>query len=204
MARKKKELEITEMDDMTYEVDIKKEYDNNLNSIQCYIEDTLIEKPFLDPKKNTCFNLIITKIGMHFRVDTKDIKEMNNRFEYYISLCAEYEQIPTEVGFAQFLGIHRSTFWDWCNRTKKSDSSYSDSVKRWKQFFEGELTDRTIYANNPAGSIFLLKNNHGYSDKQEIEVTPKGTDLDGVDLNDIARKLPKDIPIDVESKDVDL
>jgi hypothetical protein len=141
----------------------------------------------IDLTNKDAFALAMYKIGKRYRVDTADIESIDNRFELYIELCVTHGQIATEVQFATFCGVNRSVFWDWINgRTRSSSPSHNDTVQKWKQFFEGGLTQEALTAKNPAGSIFLLKNNHGYTDKQEIEVNANNSSLSDKTVEEIA------------------
>lgn len=71
--------------------------------------------------------------------------------------------IPTISGLAYYLGFEsRQSFYDYEERPE-----FSYTIKRCRLFMESWYESR-LQGNNPAGSIFWLKN-AGWSDKQEIE-----------------------------------
>lgn len=81
----------------------------------------------------------------------------------------EHEDKPTFAGLAYFIGISRSTLYEY----KKKDG-FSDTIKKARdrmfQVYEGLL----IYGGkNVAGIIFALKNT-GWSDRVETDITSGG------------------------------
>ena len=71
--------------------------------------------------------------------------------------------IPTISGLAFYLGFEsRQSFYDYEQREE-----FSYTIKRCRLFMEAHYEAR-LQGNNPAGSIFWLKN-AGWSDKQEID-----------------------------------
>lgn len=80
----------------------------------------------------------------------------------------ETESQPTIAGLAVFLGIERKTLYNY----KEQDELLhivKDAISRVEAKYEGRL----IYANNPTGVIFALKN-MGWKDKTEQDVRVEG------------------------------
>jgi hypothetical protein len=70
---------------------------------------------------------------------------------------------PTISGLAYYLGFEsRQSFYDYEQREE-----FSYTIKRCRLFMESHYEAR-LQGNNPAGSIFWLKN-AGWTDKQEID-----------------------------------
>jgi hypothetical protein len=58
---------------------------------------------------------------------------------------------------------------------------FSELIKKIKKLQEGKIVNGALKQNlNTAMSIFLLKNHHGYKDKQEQDVNHKG---EGITIN---------------------
>lgn len=76
---------------------------------------------------------------------------------------------PTLSGLALFLGVDRSTLH---NYSKKEE--YFHTIKNARTRIEAHL-EKKLYGNNVTGLIFNLKNNFGWKDKQDIDLTSKGT-----------------------------
>lgn len=86
-------------------------------------------------------------------------KEMQEAVDEYL----KENPAPTISGLAYYLGFEsRQSFYDYEQR-----EVFSYTVKRCRLFMEAHYESR-LQGNNPAGSIFWLKN-AGWSDKQEID-----------------------------------
>jgi hypothetical protein len=75
--------------------------------------------------------------------------------------------VPTVSGLAYTLGMSRQALIDY-----EGKEEFLDTVKRAKQRIEMSLEQR-LAGNNVTGSIFNLKNNFGWKDKQEVDLTKK-------------------------------
>lgn len=77
---------------------------------------------------------------------------------------------PTVGGLCEALGIHRSTWADYCDPEKHPELQ---EVTAWareviQHYLESELLGRD--GKNLKGVIFSLQNNFGYSEKREVEL----------------------------------
>ena len=97
----------------------------------------------------------------------KTVEELEAAIDNYFAVDAffEGEYLPTMSGLAISLDIDRKTL---LNYGKKEE--YFPSVKRAKSKVETFLEQR-LYGNTVTGVIFNLKNNFGWTDKQEIQNT---------------------------------
>ena len=78
------------------------------------------------------------------------------------------DEIPTVAGLAYTLNLTRQGLIEY---SEKDD--FSDTVKRAKLRIEKSLEQR-LAGGAPAGTIFNLKNNFGWKDKQEQEISGPG------------------------------
>lgn len=77
----------------------------------------------------------------------------------------EYLQPPTVGALSAYLGIHRSTWAEYCSLPEFSDTtSYAQGCMR--AYLEQQLLTR----KDVKGIIFDLQNNHGYSEKRQVEL----------------------------------
>ncbi len=105
-------------------------------------------------------------------IDTSDIEALQSRITEYFNLCADEDMKPSVPGLALSLRITRQTLWRWSQETEKPERS--DTIKR--AYCVLDLLMDAYMQNgkiNPVSGIFLMKNNHGYTDKQELVVTPQ-------------------------------
>ncbi|EAK3263296.1 hypothetical protein PX387_001464 [Campylobacter coli] len=70
----------------------------------------------------------------------------------------------TKVGLAVYLGITMQTLGEW-----EKDKDFGEIVSQAKQKCEMDILNHSLIGTyTPSVSMFLLKNQHGYVDKQEI------------------------------------
>lgn len=70
----------------------------------------------------------------------------------------------TKVGLAVYLGITMQTLGEW-----EKDKDFGEIVSQAKQKCEMDILNHSLIGTyTPSVSMFLLKNQHGYVDKQEV------------------------------------
>ncbi|WP_144670588.1 terminase small subunit [Campylobacter jejuni] len=70
----------------------------------------------------------------------------------------------TKVGLAVYLGITIQTLGEW-----EKDKDFGEIVSNAKQKCEMDILNHSLIGTyTPSVSMFLLKNQHGYVDKQEV------------------------------------
>lgn len=137
-------------------------------------------------------------------VDMKEPEQVKERIGGYFRLCAEDDMKPSVAGMALAFGVDRKTFWAWANGV---DSAYipTESRNLVKKAYQLLNTQMENYMQNgkinPVAGIFLMKNNMGYSDKQELVLTPNQQLGDQVSPEDLQRKYLTDTAGDYESED---
>ena len=108
-------------------------------------------------------------------------EELQQAFDEYMAHCANYTRtmmsnsgklvdvpnprVPTVGEFCRFIGMHRTTLYEYNQRNE-----FSDTIKR----IEIEIHDAKQIAllngeGNTTGIIFDLKCTHGWNDKTTIE-----------------------------------
>ena len=130
-------------------------------------------KVHTEPGDNTRFLRHTMAVADLPPIDTSDGKQVEMRLNEYFQLCADYDMKPAVSGCAMALGISRSTFNRWCNGSLRAET-HSDSVKKAHEMLDNMMENYMMNGKiNPVAGIFLMKNNHGYSDQQEVVLTPK-------------------------------
>ena len=112
-----------------------------------------------------------------------DPKVFAEQVDAYFALCGEDGKRPTLSGLSYALGFEdRETFSTYAGY----GSDFSRTVKRAKlliaDWLEQRLTNKDTFT---PGIIFDLKNNHGWKDKTETELT--GADGGPVQVQKIER-----------------
>ena len=139
-------------------------------------------------------------------VDMKEPEQVKERIGQYFQICAEDDMKPSVAGMALAFGVDRKTLWCWCNGV---DSAYipaesRTTLKKAYYFLNAQMENYMQNGKiNPVAGIFLMKNNMGYVDKQEMVLTPNQQLGDQVSPEDLQRKYLEDTAGDYESSDSD-
>lgn len=82
----------------------------------------------------------------------------------------EYITPPTVGGLCLFLGIHRSTWNEWCNAELFPE--FADTTTYARGRMQAWLEEQSLTRKDVKGIIFNLQNNYGYSEKKQVELGP--------------------------------
>lgn len=100
-------------------------------------------------------------------VHKDDVPEMNQRLDDYFKICADAGIVPTVEGMALVLGVSRQAMWKW----QQQGCEAGEIISRAKAIINAMLTTATMAGKcNPVYSIWLQKNNFGYSDAQVLQL----------------------------------
>ena len=126
-------------------------------------------------------------------IDSNNPDMLNERIEYYFKYCLDKAIRPTLTGLAAALGVRRETLWKW----EHKGGARGKTISRVKGVFEA-LAEEWLTAGkvNPAAGIFVLKNHFGWRDNLEITTGRNDTVEPLPSIEDITKKLPKNIPIE--------
>ncbi len=104
-------------------------------------------------------------------IDVKNNSKLEQRIFEYFSICAEDDMKPSVAGLALAIGTDRRRLWEWA-QTEKSERS--DTIKKAYQILDLQMTDYMQNGKiNPVSGIFLMKNNFGYKDQQDVVIKPE-------------------------------
>ena len=102
----------------------------------------------------------------------KSVKEFQTKTDAYFKSCDENKKAYTITGLALFLGY---TSTGGLNDISTRGKDFEDILIRAKLRVEESLAQRLMKPGQPiAGIIFNLKNNFGWTDRQDHEITGKG------------------------------
>jgi len=110
-------------------------------------------------------------------VKYKTPEEMQVIIDNFFVQCIDDELHPTVTGLALALDLTREGLINYEN---KDDTGFYDTVKKAKLRVEAHIEQR-LYHNNATGCIFNLKNNFGWKDKTEQEMSG-GLEIKGIDV----------------------
>lgn len=105
-------------------------------------------------------------------IDISDEKQVEERLQWYFNSCVEDDVKPTVTGMCRSLGINRRTLYQWGQGDCRAET-HAPLIKRAYEMMEEMWESWMINGKvNPVVGIFLGKNHFGYTDKQDIVVTP--------------------------------
>lgn len=100
----------------------------------------------------------------------KSVKELQKKIDAFFAKCDKEREPYTITGLALALDTSRRTLLDY--ETKERYSQYSHAIKRAKNKCEGYLEKGMLNGKIPTiAAIFNAKNNYGWKDKTETEIT---------------------------------
>lgn len=94
----------------------------------------------------------------------KSVKLMKEKIDMYFEMCDEKNEPYTVTGLCLALDICRDTLLEY-----SKDKLFSDTIKKAKLKIENYLEKHLITDSSTTGIIFNLKNNFGWTDKQQLE-----------------------------------
>lgn len=93
-----------------------------------------------------------------------EVEVMQQKIETYFKKCDLEDEPYTITGLCMSLDICRDTLSEYLK-----NEDFSDTIKKAKLKVENYLEKHLITDSGTTGIIFNLKNNFGWSDKQQIE-----------------------------------
>lgn len=121
-------------------------------------------------------------------IDISDARQVEERIRWYFSHCVEDDMKPSVMGLCNSLGITRDTLIAWRTGKYRADTHQAVAARAHAVLEELMETYMQNGKINPVSGIFLMKNNYGYSDKQEYVVTPNTPQLSDADPATIEAK----------------
>lgn len=128
---------------------------------------------YVQPGDNTKFLAHALKSWNLPPLDLDDDKQVEERIVWYFKQCMEDDVKPTVMGLSTALGIHRETLRRWGAGERRGGSQRGGLIQKayatLNTLWEDYMMNGKI---NPVSGIFLGKNHFGYTNKQEVQVTP--------------------------------
>lgn len=131
-------------------------------------------------------------------IDESKIEEVMRRTGEYFAECQKLGAKVGTAGLCAWLGIHRQTWYSWCNGTNRRETHYNFCVKVMGVLdaaLEGYMQNSKV---NPITGIYYGKNNFGYKDKTEVVVEPKQTVATDTTMTDVMALIEGDAPDYIE------
>lgn len=128
------------------------------------------------------FDSITREVAMTEKVDTgqkdadghkifENVPVINKRGEQV--KITEYLVPPTVGGLCEHLGIHRSTWAEYCD--ENAHPEFSDTTTRTRGRMREYLEQQLLIRKDVKGVIFSLQNNYGYTERREVDFGPQAS-----------------------------
>lgn len=156
-----------------------------------------------EPGDNAKYLKQALEIAKLEKIDMKDAQKVSDRTMDYFSICEKNDMKPSVAGLALAYGIDRKTVWVIRTGQGSYPNEVRNTVKRAVEIINSLMEDYMQNGKiNPVSGIFLMKNNMDYTDKQEVEITPKSPLGDTTDMRQLEEKYRDSVVIDVDGNDV--
>lgn len=152
-----------------------------------------------EPGDNRKYILHSLRLAELPKLNLTSVEEVTQRIKDYFTICAEDDMKPSVAGLALAMDIDRRYLWEIREGRKGKNPAVADTLKKAMKILDLQMVDYMQNGKiNPVSGIFLMKNNFGYADKQEVEVTAKNPLGDEPDPKAIEEKYVESVVIDKE------
>ena len=126
-----------------------------------------------EPGDNRKYILHSLRLADLPKVNLTSVEEVTQRIKVYFTICAEDDMKPSVAGLALAMDIDRRYLWEIREGKKGKTPEVADTLKKAMKILDLQMVDYMQNGKiNPVSGIFLMKNNFGYADKQEVILTP--------------------------------
>lgn len=105
----------------------------------------------------------------------RDETQVIQRVEDYFNLCAKNDMKPSVAGLALAFDVDRVSIYNWTHGgdgTKQLSPASLNVLKKAYKILNAQMEDYMANGKiNPVAGIFLMKNNMGYKDQQDVVVS---------------------------------
>lgn len=142
-----------------------------------------------EPGDNRKYILHSLRLADLPKVNLTDAKEVAQRVVDYFTICADDDMKPSVAGLALAMDIDRRRLWEIREGKMGKNIEVSDTLKKAMKLLDLQMVDYMQNGKiNPVSGIFLMKNNFGYADKQEVIVTPNNPLGDTKDTKELEER----------------
>lgn len=162
------------------------------------------QQPQLEPGDSRKFINNSMRIFNLSKIDINNAEQVKSRVQEYFDICGEDDVKPSVAGLALALDIDRTYLWQITAGKTGKNADVVDTLKKAMKLLDLQMTNYMQNGKiNPVSGIFLMKNNFGYADKQEVVVTPNNPLGDGQDEKQLEEKYQNSVIIDAEAQEIE-
>lgn len=142
-----------------------------------------------EPGDNRKYILHSLRLAELPKVDMANNEQVTQRCADYFQICAEDDMKPSVAGLALAMDIDRRYLWEIREGKKGKNPAVADTLKKAMKILDLQMVDYMQNGKiNPVSGIFLMKNNFGYADKQEVVLTPNSPLGDTKDTKELEER----------------
>lgn len=142
-----------------------------------------------EPGDNRKYILHSLRLAELPKLNLTSVEEVTQRIKDYFTICAEDDMKPSVAGLALAMDIDRRYLWEIREGRKGKNPAVADTLKKAMKILDLQMVDYMQNGRiNPVSGIFLMKNNFGYADKQEVVLTPNNPLGDTKDTKELEER----------------
>jgi hypothetical protein len=142
-----------------------------------------------EPGDNRKYILHSLRLAELPKLNLTSVEEVAQRIKTYFEICAEDDMKPSVAGLALAMDIDRRYLWEIREGKKGKTPEVADTLKKAMKILDLQMVDYMQNGKiNPVSGIFLMKNNFGYADKQEVILTPNSPLGDTKDTKELEER----------------
>ena len=123
--------------------------------------EILVDVSFFMPNKNIVVSDILNPLA-----DKEDEETLQAGSVKKIDQKVVMNLFPTFIRYARSIGVNKTTLYEWAD----THEDFSNAMEVCKSIAESILLENGLqWTYNSAFAMFLLKNNHWYKDKVEVD-----------------------------------
>ncbi len=142
-----------------------------------------------EPGDNRKYILHSLRLAELPKLNLTSVEEVTQRIKDYFTICAEDDMKPSVAGLALAMDIDRTYLWEIRSGRKGKNPEVANTLKKAMKILDLQMVDYMQNGKiNPVSGIFLMKNNFGYADKQEVVLTPNNPLGDTKDTKELEER----------------
>ena len=138
------------------------------------------------------------------RIDISDPEQVRQRIMEYFQFCIKHNLMPQIIGMSDWIGISRDTLNSWKRGEFPGRKEHQKIIEMGYSIIEEVMIAKLLDNRIPAASgIFLLKNCFNYADRVEVGFEAKQDPFDGLNNEEVRKRIIEQYGIDEEGSDSD-
>lgn len=161
-------------------------------------------QPQTEPGDNAKYIRHSLRLAELPKISMQDADAVKERVYTYFKICEDDDMKPSVAGLAVALDYDRRRLWEIRAGKREGNPEVTDTIKKAMQLLDLQMVDYMQNGKiNPVSGIFLMKNNFGYADKQEVVVTPQSPLGAEPNVEELEEKYRASVPIETDGEEIE-